>query len=215
MKDSPDVLSDVPTHNVMVDCRLPHGELLDLSSGTVWQSQESISRREYEALVLPDEFRRIGLGTGVMDAHYFRRSPGRETDGPVTERMIDGHRFVHCANPPRDGGDNLTDDGPVLLRVDKHHTLVFAAGREIDVLLDPDGRQFVQVIASAPEGGSLLQSSVRPPPLDVNLPAGWSIRTVSLRSRAVIHLPNPTEALFFANGASYQGPVEALVEPKV
>ena len=53
MNDRPDCLSDIPEQNVMADCQSLHAELLDLTAGTVWQSQQAISREAYEALVLP------------------------------------------------------------------------------------------------------------------------------------------------------------------
>lgn len=211
MDDRPDCLSDIPEHNVMADCQSLHAELLDLTAGTVWQSQQAISREAYEALVLPANLRRVGIGKGVMDAHYFRRSPGAEADGPVAERRIDGHLFIHCADPPREGAETVAEGGPLLLRVDKHHTLVFEAGREIDVVTLPDGRRFVQVIAAAPEGGSLPQAADASAGVeDLSLPPGWSLRAMSLTTRATVHLPNPTEAFFFANGASFQGPIEPI-----
>lgn len=201
--------SPIPTHNLLVDCREPHAELLDIGAATVWQSHRPVRREEWDALVLPPSLRKVGIGTGVMDAHYFRRSPGADGDGPVAERDVGGHLFIHCANPPSAGPETPFGDDPRLLRVDKHHSLIFEAGREADVIRLPDGRDFVQVILASPAGGGLLQSdSARP---ELRLPEGWALRTEKLASRTTIHLPNPTEAWFFANGASFQGPVEIFM----
>ncbi len=194
---------ELPAHNVLVDCRELHAELLDLETGTVWQSHRPISREEYAALELPEKLVRVGIGAGVMDEHYFRRSPGAEADGPVAEREIGGHLFIHCANPPKGGPETPVGDDPKLMRVDKHHSLVFDAGREL-LVIRADGCDFVQVIAASPGGGGLLQT------VDLRLPEGWSLRTEKLESRTTIHLPNPTQAWFFANGASFQGPVDAF-----
>ncbi|MBW2498272.1 MAG: hypothetical protein JRF61_13430 [Deltaproteobacteria bacterium] len=204
----------VPGRNQPVDCRQPHAELLDTRTGAVWQSLLPIDRDAYDALELPRRIVKVGLGTGVMDAHYFRRSPGAVEDGPVSEREIAGHLFIHCADAPEDGPETPAGDNPTLLRVDKHHSLVFEAGREVDVIRPPDGRDYVQVIEASPQGGSLLQSSsiqhgksgsMRP-----DLPRGWKLRTERFGSRTTIHLPHPTQAWFFPNGASYQGPVDTF-----
>jgi hypothetical protein len=196
---------EIPPHNLLIDCREPHAEVLDLETGTVWQSHGPISRDAYEALSLPPRLVKIGIGSGVMDAHYFRRSPGDEADGPVAERELGGRLFIHCANPPAGGPETPVGNDPKLLRVDKHHSLIFEAGTELQLLQLPDGREFVQVIAARPEGGGPLQSAPAP---ELQLPSGWTTRTQKLDARKTIHLPSPTEAWFFANGASYQGPVE-------
>ena len=143
----------IPAHNLMVECQEPHAELLDLETATVWQSHRPISREAYAGLVLPPTLQKVGIGTGVMDGHYFRRSPGAHEDGPVAEREIEGHLFIHCANPPEGGPESPVAGGPRLLRVDRYHSLIFEAGREVDVIRLPDGRDFVQVIAATPEGG--------------------------------------------------------------
>ena len=68
------------------------------------------------------------------------------------------------------------------------------------------------MIASAPAGGSLLQAEAAPPGgLELRLPDAWTPRTEQLAVRTTIHLPHPTEAWFFENGASYQGPVDTFI----
>jgi len=200
---------EVSTHNVLVDCQALHAELLDLETRTVWQSHRPISREAYLALELPVELVKVGIGAGAMDEHYFRRSPGAEADGPVAEREVAGHLFIHCANPPKGGAETPVGDDPKLMRVDKHHSLIFDQGREILVIRDADGRDFVQVITASPGGGGWLQE-VATGTSGIRLPEGWSLRPERLASRTTIHLPNPTQAWFFANGASFQGPVETF-----
>ena len=203
--------SEIPAHNIMVDCHEPHTELLDLTNGTVWQSQQPMTHQVYDALELPPKIVRVGIGTGVMDSHYFRRSPGAEADGPVAERTIDGHLFIHCANPPKGGPETPLGDDPKLMRVDKHHSLIFNAGREVAVLRLPDGRDFVQVIAATPEGGGLLQpKETSSGKLESHLPDGCVLRSEKVAAHTVIHLPHPTEAWFFKDGTSYQGPVDTF-----
>jgi hypothetical protein len=198
--------ADIPAHNLLIDCQELHAELLDLTTGEVWQSHAPLTRAEWDALEPPSELRKVGIGAGVMDAHYFRRSPGAEVDGPVAERDLGGQLFIHCANPPGSGPEVPFANGPRLLRVDKHHSLIFEAGRELEVIRLPDGRDFVQVIAASPGGEGVLQTGSAPP--DLLLPEGWALRSEKVANRTTIHLPNPTEAWFFRNGASFQGPVE-------
>lgn len=198
----------IPDRNLLVDCQAPHAELLDLTTGTVWQSWQSIGYDEWDALELPPKLLKVGIGAGVMDAHYFRRSPGAELDGPVAEREVGGHVFFHCANPPKEGPEAPFGDEPMLMRVDKHHSLIFEAGRDVDVIRLPDGRDYVQVIAASPGGGGIMQSEAAP--AELPLPEGWLLRTENITSHTTIHLPHPTEAWFFANGASFQGPVDVF-----
>lgn len=203
----------VPTGNWIVACQEFHAEVLDLRAGSVWQCVQPTTAEAYEALELPDGVRKLGGGVGVMDAHYFRRSPGGEFDGPVEEREFGDRRWIHCASPPAGGPQFPVGDDPALLRVDKHHSLVFEAGREVDVLRLPERRDYLQVIAASPRGGGLLQPRELAEAdvaleLPAELPAGWTLRTEKLSVRTVIHLPNPTEAWFFKSGASFQGPVD-------
>ena len=197
----------VPDVNRMVLCRETHAEILDLETREVWQSHGPISAEAYRSLELPSAFIRVGLGTGVMDAHYFRRSPGAIEDGPVSTREIDGHLFIHCANPPAGKPETPFGEDPKRLWVDKYHSLIFEADREISVISDSDDKDYVQVVAVSPQGGSVLQGgSNHAKPLA--LPSGWSLRTEYIADRMTIDLPHPTEAWFFANGASFQGPVQ-------
>ena len=208
--------SEISMHNMLVDCQELHAELLDLEAGTVWQSHRPISREAYRALELPENLIKVGIGAGVMDAHYFRRSPGAEADGPVAEREIAGRCFIHCANPPKGGPETPLGDDPKRMRVDKYHSLVFEKGSEVQVIGDEGGRDFVQVISVSLGGEGILQTAG--PGVggsEIPLPEGWSLRTETFSSRRTIHLPNPTEAWFFANGASFQGPVEAFRDSEV
>ena len=187
----------VPAGNYLVDCLAPHGELLDAATGTVWQCHLPIDYEDYDALELPNNLVKIGIGCGVMDAHYFRRSPGATEDGPVGEQVIAGRRWIHCANAPQDGPEKPFNDGPLKLMVDKHHSLLFAAGRTITILRSDQGEQFVQVIAA--RGGEAL------PPL----PEGWSAQGYPTQGETLVDLPSPTVAWFFKDGSSFQGPINA------
>lgn len=203
----------IPEANRPVDCRQTHCELIDLSEGSVWQSTLPMDHATYKAMELPPGYARVGIGAGVMDAHYFRRSPGADTDGPVRERAIAGHAFFHCANPPKDGPESPVGDDPKLLRVDKHHTLIFEAGREVDVIRCDAGRDYVQVITASPRGDGIMQKTPKDGTTPAALPKGWTRRTERIEARTSIHLPHPTKAWFFASGESFQGPVDTFGAP--
>ena len=195
------------SNNLLVDCGKPHCELLDLELGVVWQSHGPITQEAYDALELPAKWIKVGIGVGVMDEHFFRRSPGANEDGPLAEREVDGHLFIHCANPPAGGPETPVGPDPRLLRVDKHHSLIFAEGRSVQVLRDTDGRDYVQVIGASPEGGGVMQEG---PAAEAHPPEGWSLRHEPFEARTTIDLPHPTQAWFFANGESFQGPVDTF-----
>jgi hypothetical protein len=182
----------------MIGARQDHGEVLDRTTGNVWQSLEPISREDYEALPLEPSWLRIGVGSGAMDEHWFARSPGAHEDGPMEQREIGGHRFGLCARPASAPTQPEGPEGPRHILVQKHHVICFAAGREIPILQRPDGQRFVHVI----EGGQ------RKPALA--LPDGWRVETVKLAEDWVLQLPTPTTVFFFPNGDSYQGPLAEL-----
>ncbi len=199
------------SNNKLVDCKELHAEVLDLGTGYVWQSHGPMSREVYGALELPAKHIKVGIGTGVMDEHFFRRSPGATADGPLCEREIAGHRFIHCANPPKGGPETPLGDDPKFLLVDKYHSLIFEPGSTVLVLADTDGRDFVQLIAVSREGGSVLQpEDAAAGNAGLELPDGWKLRNEWFEARTTIHLPHPTQAWFFANGASFQGPVDTF-----
>ena len=199
-------MNETPAANYLVDCQQPHAEVLEVATRNVWQSVEPISREEFAALTLPEGVVPVGVGCGVMDAHYFRQSPGAAAPGPVRDRIIEGRRFIHCANPPAAGPESPIPDGPARLMVDKHHTIIFEAGRELTIIRTENGADFIQVISASPEGGGLLQDNAVEAD-DFALPSGWHLRLEPVVERTVINLPNPTEAWFFPDGSSFQGPI--------
>lgn len=184
----------VPARNLMLEPRETHMEILDLSTRQVWQSLLPVSLEDCEAMELEAPFTKIGAGRAAMDAHGFRRSPGAGADGPMARREFAGRAFAFCAMPAEDRGQT-GPAGPRQLLVDKHHSLLFRAGRSVDFLRLPDRSELVHVIA-AEEGA---------PPLKI--PEGWTRETVLLDADYVVQLPCPTTVFFFPNGDSFQGPV--------
>lgn len=187
---------EIPEGNHLVDPDEPHAEVIEIGTQRVWQTRLPITRDAFHALTLEPGLAKIGIGLAAMDGHYFRRSPGAREDGPVETRTIDGRVWVHCAKPASAPSLPAGPEGPRLLTVDKHHSLIFRAGREIEWLRLPDGRAYVHVI----EGGS--------DKAPLGLPDGWTLSTEVLSEERTIHLPHPTTVFFFPNGDSYQGPIE-------
>jgi len=179
----------------MIGAHELHGEVLDPTTADVWQTIEAISREDYETLPLEPGWLRVGIGLAAMDEHWFLRSPGAEADGPMEERAIGEHRFGLCARPASAPSRPEGSEGPRHLLVQKHHVLNFVAGREVPVLLRPDGQRFVHVIEGG-QGKSPLA-----------LPEGWKSTAVQLDEDWVLRLPTPASVYFFANGDSFQGPL--------
>ena len=84
-------MTKIPEINFLIDCHKPHAEVIELSSKSVWQSRFPMTSEALESLSLPAGFIAVGVGTAIMDAHYFRRSPSNAEDSSVCERDISGH----------------------------------------------------------------------------------------------------------------------------
>lgn len=181
-----------------------HGEIMDPSAGTVWLAQDPMTPERFEALELPDDLVKTGIGESVADAAYFRRSPGAECDGPLQARDIDGIRFALVARP---GLPETSPAGVFTLPVYKHHRVMFKAGRTIEVMSCGDGLDYVPLVARARMAGRATAAADRPP-RPRRLPEGWSVRNVSLTRDLVVELPCPTRAVFFSSGDSFQGPLQ-------
>lgn len=189
---SPIVSPDVSEENIQLDLDRPHMEIMDTREVKVWQAMSAVTREEYQALAIEPPYLKLGVGLAAMDSAYFRRSPGAAADGPMEARELFGYSWRYCARPQ--GAPELVagPEGPRKLRVDKHHVLLYRAGRELSYLVLPDGTEHVHVISGeAP----------------LVLPEGWELRSEHLDHELKIELPAPATVFFFPNGDSYQGPV--------
>jgi hypothetical protein len=83
----------------------------------------------------------------------------------------------------------------MLLKVEKHHTLIYRAGRSVDEISQPDVSEYIHVI----DGGS--------DKAPLALPDGWKLRTMEIATELVVELPAPAVAWFFPNRDSFQGPL--------
>ena len=185
---------DVDPRNEARDVREPRCEILEVATRDVWQGFDPCSRAWYEALALGPGFLKVGWGAGTMDRSWFRRSPGADVDGPVRTRELAGRAFFACARAPED----VEPGPPRRMMIDKHHSLLFAGGRAVDVLTTAAGARYVQVVTGAADASA------------PDLPDGWRIDTLDLESDWVVELPHPCETLWFEGMVSFQGPLESL-----
>lgn len=189
-----------------------HLEIARPATMTVWLAQEPVTHERAASLVLPDGWVFSGLGRSVADLAYFARSPGAPDDGPLDTIVVDGLRFSMVARP---GLPEPTPEGAagglVVLPVEKHHRVLYAAGRTIEVMHCGDGFDYVPLTAQARRVESDPARAARPFRTRT-LPAGWSVRTVHIDADLVVDLPCPTRAaFFFGSGDSFQGPVRLAI----
>jgi hypothetical protein len=180
-----------------------HLEILHVASRSVWLSQEAVTDATFDALVPPEGFVKTGVGASVADVAYFRRSPGADRDGPVETLEVGGLRLARVARAA--GAPEPGLPGVRVFPVDKHHVLLFRAGRMLEIMDLGDGFDYVPLVVGARGAITGDRPSANPRPRA--LPEGWSVRTLRLERDLVVELPNPTRVAFFAGGDSFQGPV--------
>ena len=115
---------------------------------------------------------------------------------------VGGVRFARVARPePPEPGF----PGVLLLQVDKHHQVLYRAGRRLEIMSFGDGFDYVPLVTGARGlGGSAgAQGSAAARVV----PDGWSVRQLVLGRDLVVELPNPTRVAFLAGGDSFQGPL--------
>jgi len=199
-------------------------EIREIDTGNVWICLEPITLESYEALELTDKgLEKVGAGRSYQDVAYFRGPPG-PAPGPLkTMRvMADSgtkrHEYIfsYNARPIEFRPYGL---GVMKMSVDKQHTVLFKAGRIIDVLTDRDGNDFVasgtDLYEFGPKGMlvslvkatlSMLERIVKMlqphraashSGHNMLLPNGWSIRQITLMKDLVLHVPNPSTVYFF------------------
>jgi len=183
--------------NPTVSPREPHAELLDPTTHDVWLAPEPMGAAELAALAVDPPLVKAGVGSGAMDRAGFLRSPGEAVDGRLRERTIGGRRWQLVARPELAGGPRREGPARILL-VHKHHVLEYDAGREIELLVLPDGARFVQTTVPVGERASR------------RLPDGWRVERLRLRRTWTVPLPCPTTTIWFAGHESFQGPLSTL-----
>jgi len=176
-----------------------HMEIIDTSTSQVWQTMDDITTADAEALSVEPPYREVGIGNGKarLSGHtsFFTRSPDADRNGPMETLEVAGHRWSNCARPIGAPAHPAGRDGPVQMSVQKHHTIVYEAGRELQYLRTPDDENFVQVIEGGPDKAPLV------------VPEGWKLSVHRVRKELIVALPCPTSVFFFRNFDSFQGPV--------
>jgi len=168
-------------------------EFID-AQGQVWLCHEPVTEQRARSLSLPDGASFSLFGGLVADAAYFSRSPLADTDGPLDTMQVDGLRFAFVARPV--GNERVA--GAAVLSIDKHHTMLYASGRSIDVLDFGDGT-FAPPAWSAPNDA--------PDRGELDLPNGWTLRTAELTSDLIAVIPNPAKVAILGDGSGFHGPL--------
>jgi len=199
--DACDLLSLIPAEVPEVN-RVPHirakmMEVMDNATGEVWLSLDEVTPAQAKALEIGPGMVKYGPAVSSMDVAWFDRSPGAGVDGPLAEREIGGLRFRLVAKPgkftPLPGGSGVET------MVDKYHSVVFSAGRELEFLIDPDGSAFVEQVDAIADSKPF------------KCPPGFSLRRLTLRKPWVFKAPRPAKAyFFFPSLRSFQGPVTKM-----
>ncbi|MCP4834080.1 MAG: hypothetical protein GY895_04885 [Phycisphaera sp.] len=164
-------------------------EVIDRLS-QVWLCQAPVTTERAHGLALPDGASLFGPGQAVADLAFFRRSPGATDDGRLDTMEIDGLGFSFVGRPV--AVERVED--VTVMSIDKHHTMLYAAGRAIEVLDFGDGTFATPAwTGSAPIG-------------DVDLPNDWTVRTVELTDDLVAVIPNPATVVM-VDGFGFHGPL--------
>ncbi len=175
-----------------------HIEIIDTSNMQVWQTMANVTYDDYAALQVEAPYRKVGIGGLAAYCSFFRRSPNADSDGAMESMDYGEHHFSRCASPVGAPSFPAGPDGPRLMSINKHHSIVYTAGRDLHYLESPDGDAYVHVVGTGQARDAL------------KIPEGWMFRVARIEKETIIHLPCPTSVLFFDTDAgleSYQGPV--------
>ena len=86
--------------------------------------------------------------------------------------------------------------------IDKHHAMLYRAGRDIDVVDFGDGT------VATPAWGSLDPDVVL---TGSNLDNGWQLRRVRLTDDLLTFVPNPARVIVLDKAFGFHGPIAASV----
>lgn len=171
-------------------------ELIEADTRRVFICQTEVADAELAAFEPPDGFGHALAGLAVADMAFFARSPGADHDGPVETVELGGRRFAHVARPV--GFDTLAS-GAVEMTIDKHHAMLYRAGRTLDVLDFGDG-----TVATPAWGSTDPSAEVTADMLDDS----WTLRRVRLTDDLLTTIPNPARVIVLDRAFGFHGPVD-------
>ncbi len=171
-------------------------ELMETATRRVFLCQTEATAAEVESFEPPDGFGHALVGAARADMAFFARSPGANHDGPVETLELNGRRFSYVARPI--GVDALAS-GAVDMTIDKHHAMLYRAGRTIDLLDFGDGT------VATPAWGSSDPSAVL---TDGTLDASWTLRRVRLTDDLLATIPNPARVIVLDRTFGFHGPID-------
>ena len=174
-------------------------ELIETATGRVFLSQEPASAAEVASFHAPDGFAHILAGEAVADMAFFARSPAAVHDGPVDTLELGGRRFAFVARPVE---SDRSPSGADVLTIDKHHAMLYRAGRTLDVLDFGDGTVATPAWSSADPTATVT---------DDMLTVGWTLRRVRLVDDLLTFIPNPAQVIVLDQAFGFHGPVDRAV----
>lgn len=176
-------------------------ELMEAETRRVFICQAEVTADQVESFEPPNGFGHALVGATRADIAFFARSPGADRDGPVETVELGDRRFSYVARPV--GFDTLRS-GAVEMAIDKHHSMLYRAGRTIDLLDFGDGT------VATPAWGSTDPSTAL---TDRMLDGSWRLRRIRLVDDLLTTIPNPARVIVLDQAFGFHGPVDrALVE---
>ena len=200
-------------------------EFID-AQGQVWLCHKPVSEQRARSLSLPEGASFALFGGLVADAAYFSRSPLTNADGPLETMEVDGLRFAFVARPlaneriagasgerpereapdtaelkrpaDKDRRRSARPPGATVMSIDKHHTMLYASGRSIEVL------DFGDCMFASPAWHAPNDVADRD---ELDLPTGWTLRTAELTSDLIAVIPNPAKVVMLGDGSGFHGPL--------
>jgi len=176
-------------------------ELMEAETRRVFICQAEVTATEVGSFEPPAGFGHALAGAARADVAFFARSPGADHDGPLETLELGGRRFAYVARPIE--FDTLAS-GAVEMTIDKHHAMLYRAGRTLDLLDFGDGT------VATPAWGSTDPSAEL---TDGMLLDGWTLRRVRLADDLLTTIPNPARVIVLDQAFGFHGPVDtALIE---
>ena len=174
-------------------------ELMQTATRRVYLCQAEVTADEVDAFEAPDGFTHALAGATRADMAFFARSPGASHDGPLESLELGGRRFAYVARPM---AIEPMASGAVEMTIDKHHAMLYRAGRTIDVLDFGDGSVATPAWGS-PDPSVELTTSM--------LADGWTLRRVELADDLLVVIPNPSQVIVLDGAFGFHGPVDAAL----